>query len=321
MSGGLQTISVIDSHTEGEPTRVVVEGGPALFGDTLAAQSANLDQGQLNLLRGIVTEPRGSDAVVGALLCEPQADADFGVIFFNNVGCLGMCGHGTIGLVRTLEYMGKLRPGAVSIDTPAGVVRAVLHEDGQVSVANVKSYRFRKGVTVEVEGLGTVRGDIAYGGNWFFLVHEHGQVLDMDNLDELTRYATHIRKALDAQGVTGEGGAQIDHVELFGPPVDPSANSRNFVLCPGLAYDRSPCGTGLSAKLACLAGDGVLAPGETWKQESIVGSSFEGSYDLAANGILPTITGRAYITAESKLVFDPADPFKHGIASQSGVCA
>jgi 4-hydroxyproline epimerase len=283
-------ISVIDSHTGGEPTRVVTHG---------------LAVGELEVWRrAIVAEPRGHEVMVGALLVPTQdPDCVSGVVFFNNVGLLGMCGHGLMGVVTTLHHLGRIGVGEHQFETPVGIVSATLQKDGRASVRNVRSYRLAKGV--QVAG---VRGDVAWGGNWFFLVADHEWELTLSNIPELTEKCIQLRSAIRAAGYP-----DVDHVELFGPPDDPSNDSRNFVLCPGSEYDRSPCGTGTSAKLACLAADGVLAPGQVWRQESIIGSVFEGSYESAEDGIHPTIVGRAFIVAESTLLFDEADPFLHGI--------
>ena len=260
-----------------------------------------------------VLEPRGSDVVVGALLCEPVSpDAAAGVIFFNNAGYLGMCGHGTIGLVASLAHMGRIGVGEHRIETPVGTVTTTLHEDGSVSVRNVPAYRHLHHVGVELPGHGTVRGDVAWGGNWFFLVSEHGQRVASDNLAALTDYTAALRKALAAQGITGAEGAEIDHIELFADD-DAGADSRNFVLCPGNAYDRSPCGTGTSAKIACLAADGKLAPGAVWTQASVIGSVFEASYAMDGDQVIPTLRGRAHISAEATLLIDDEDPFGWGI--------
>jgi 4-hydroxyproline epimerase len=303
-----QRIRVIDSHTGGEPTRVVIEGGPPLRG-TLAEKLRQFRESYDSFRSAIVNEPRGSDVLVGAMLTETdEPGCTGGVIFFNNVGFLGMCGHGTIGLIATLAWLGRIQPGDHAIDTPVGVVRTRLHADGRVSVRNVPSYRLRARVTVPVEGHEKVVGDVAWGGNWFFLVRDHGQHLDLSNLDALSDYTWRVRRALEQARVTGDGGQVIDHVELFAPARDSSNDSRNFVMCPGKAYDRSPCGTGLSAKLACLHADDELAPGEIWRQESITGSVFEASYELADGKVLPTITGRAWVNAESTLILDPSDP-------------
>ncbi len=316
----MKTIDIIDSHTGGEPTRLVIAGGPDLGSGPLAERLEILRTRHDDWRASVVTEPRGSDVVVGALLCEPFDPAcAAGVIFFNNVGYLGMCGHGTIGLVASLAHMGRLSPGRHLIETPVGVVQATLNEDGTVSVRNVPAYRYRRDVAVDVPGVGRVVGDIAWGGNWFFLVADHGRVLDPARIGELTRYTHEIREALIARNITGADGALIDHIELFAPAEAPGIDSRNFVLCPGDAYDRSPCGTGTSAKLACLAADGKLAPDAVWRQQSIVGSVFEGRYvPVESTGgespsIVPTITGRAHVMAEGKLIFEADDPFAAGI--------
>jgi 4-hydroxyproline epimerase len=309
---GARAVRVIDSHTGGEPTRVVVSGGPDLPRLPLAELREILRREHDWLRSAVVNEPRGSDVLVGALVVEPVDPAcAAGVVFFNNVGYLGMCGHGTIGLVVTLAHLGRIGPGRHAIETPVGTVTAELHGDGTVSVRNVPSYRFRRGVTVDVAGYGRMTGDVAWGGNWFFLVSEHGQEIALGNVARLTDCTTRIREALEREGITGEDGAEIDHVELFGP--SERADSRNFVLCPGLAYDRSPCGTGTSAKLACLVADGRLAPGQSWRQESVVGSVFTGSVEVVDGAIVPTIRGAAFVTAEATLVLDPRDPFRHGI--------
>jgi 4-hydroxyproline epimerase len=312
MAKSFQEIQVVDSHTGGEPTRVVVAGGPDLPPVSLPERVALLRREHDTFRSAVVNEPRGSDTIVGALLCPPtDPTCAAGVIFFNNVGYLGMCGHGTIGLLVTLAHLGRLRPGTHRIESPVGVVSAHLRDANTVTVRNVASYRHAAGVAVEVPGHGRVIGDVAWGGNWFFLIGDHREELTLHNLERLTEFTWQIRQALPAQGVTGAGGQEIDHIELFGP--SPRADSRNFVLCPGKAYDRSPCGTGTSAKLACLVADGKLKPGDVWRQESIVGSVFEGSVDVVDGQIYPSITGTAFVTAEAKLLLDERDPFRLGI--------
>ncbi|MEQ1606145.1 MAG: 4-hydroxyproline epimerase [Pyrinomonadaceae bacterium] len=305
-------IKAIDSHTGGEPTRVVIGGFPDLGIGTMAERLENFLRDHDKLRSAVVREPRGHDAVVGALLCEPvKPDSAAGVIFFNNVGFLGMCGHGTIGVVKTLEHMGRIAAGTHHIETPVGTVEAELRPDGMVTITNVPSYRDAKDVAVDVEGYGTVTGDVAYGGNWFFLVGDHPLTLELKNLEELTTFSARIRDALVKNNITGASGAEIDHIELFSST--PTADSRNFVLCPGIEYDRSPCGTGTSAKLACLYADGKLAEGQTWRQESIIGSVFEGSVKINGDKIIPSIRGSAFVTAELELILDPRDPFCFGI--------
>jgi 4-hydroxyproline epimerase len=308
----IRSISVIDSHTGGEPTRLVMAGGPDLGEGPLEDRVQRFRSRFDDYRSAIVNEPRGSDPLVGALLVKPhRPGCDFGVIYFNNVGYLGMCGHGTIGLIASLKFAGKLTAGAFKLDTPVGAVDVQLRADGRVSVANVVSYRSHAKVSVDVPGMPTVTGDIAWGGNWFFLVTEHGQTIDLKNVEALTDFSWRVRSALNAQG-----HPLVDHVELFGPGLTPGAHSRNFVLCPGKAYDRSPCGTGTSAKLACLAADGKLREGDTWVQESLIGSRFEAAFkwhDQAQGQVVPTITGSAFITGESALRLDPDDPFCFGI--------
>ncbi|MBC2677645.1 4-hydroxyproline epimerase [Pseudomonas baltica] len=309
-------IQVIDSHTGGEPTRLVIDGFPELGTGSMAERKQLLAERHDAWRAACVLEPRGSDVLVGALLCTPvDPNACAGVIFFNNTGYLGMCGHGTIGLIASLAHLGRIGPGVHAVETPVGTVQATLHEDGSVSVRNVPAYRYRKEVALQVPGIGSVTGDIAWGGNWFFLVAEHGLAVSGDNLDALTAYTVAVQHALEEQGIRGEDGGLIDHIELFAE--DQRADSRNFVLCPGKAYDRSPCGTGTSAKLACLAADGKLQPGQIWRQASVIGSEFEGSYEAMEHGsdgpVVPTIRGRAYISAEATLILQADDPFAWGI--------
>lgn len=306
---------VVDSHTEGEPTRVILDGGPPLGSGPLAERARVLSAGFDKFLRATIAEPRGSEALVGALLCAPvDRTCVTGVIFFNRVGPLGMCGHATIGTAVTLAFLGRIGPGTHRIETPAGVVTARLTTPNVVSVENVESFRYRRAVCVNVEGIGPVTGDVAWGGNWFFQTADLPCPLVKGNISLLSDAARRTRLALARESITGRDGAEIDHVEFFGPANAPDANSRNFVLCPDGTYDRSPCGTGTSAKLACLASDGELVPGKTWIQESITGSRFLASYRRGEEGgIFPTITGAAYICADAELRFDPNDPFAHGI--------
>ena len=305
----LNRIKVLDSHTGGEPTRLVLEGGPDLGRGPLSERVKILKEKHDEFRSAVVREPRGSDVMVGALLCEPhEPGCQFGVVFFNNIGCLGMCGHGTIGLVVSLAHLGRVKPGSVRIDTPVGPIEAMLHANGEVSFNNVPSYRKEKDLALYLPGVGDVMCDLAWGGNWFCLIENHDQTLELANVAQLTDYTSRIRQA-----VSDSGFPEVDHVELFGPSTKPGVNSRNFVLCPGKAYDRSPCGTGTSAKLACLAADGKLAAGAEWVQESIVGSVFRGKYRKQGDKIIPTITGTAHIMAEATLIVDPLDPFGSGI--------
>ncbi len=312
-------IEVIDSHTAGEPTRCVISGGPPLGAGSIAARLERFRSQYDHYRSAILCEPRGSDVLVGALLQEPvDRQSGVGVIFFNNVGYLGMCGHGTIGVAATLAWQGRIGPGDHTFETPVGPVRVSLAANGEVTVANVDAWRYRAHVPVDVPGYGVVHGDVAWGGNWFFLVEEHRFDLRLEDVELLTEFSWKIRQALGANGITGAGGAEIDHIELCSPAHDLRNHGRNFVLCPGKAYDRSPCGTGTSAKMACLAADGKLAPGEEWRQEGILGTVFTGSVARDGERILPFIRGSAYVTAVSSLVFVEGDPFRCGIGAPAG---
>lgn len=323
-------VQFVDSHTEGEPTRVVTAGGPPLAGRTMAEMAADFAARHDWFRSACVCEPRGHDVLVGALLvASPDPSCDVGVIFFNDVGLLGMCGHGTIGLVRTLVHLGRIdaaRTRAVRIDTPVGAVAASI-EPGTggvpaIEVANVRSYVARRDVSLALPGGRRVTGDLAWGGNGFFITKDHGERIDLANLAALDARCREIRAALREAGLDAIDGRPVDHVELVGPPADPRNHARNYVMCPGGAYDRSPCGTGTSASLACLAARGALAPGAAWRQESVIGSVFEARYDPAPEGgVMPFVRGRAWITAEGTLRFEDADPFRHGIRPSSPATA
>jgi 4-hydroxyproline epimerase len=309
-------IQVIDTHTGGEPTRVVIGGGPDLGGGSMARRLAVFRERHDPFRSAVVNEPRGSDVMVGALILEPdEAEAAAGVIYFNNVGYLGMCGHGTIGVAVALGYLGRIGPGTHRFETPVGTVAVTLEDAHTVAIDNVESYRSARDVAIDVPGLRRFVGDVAWGGNWFYLVHDHGERIEAANVERLTEVTWRIRQALEARGIRGADGGEIDHIELFGPPTRPDADGKNFVLCPGRAYDRSPCGTGTSAKIACLVADGELADGQVWRQESIIGSLFEGSARIVEGRVRPRIRGTAYVNAESTLIVDPADPFAMGIRS------
>ena len=342
----MQRIRVIDTHTGGEPTRVVMAGGPELGTGSMAQRRDRFSSQFDDWRRAITCEPRGSECMVGALVTPPErGDSLCGVIFFNNVGYLGMCGHGTIGLAVALAHAGRVRTGRHAIDTPVGQVQFELLADGQVRIQNVPSYCLQRQVVVNLPedvggSLREVRGDIAWGGNWFFLVEVPESKIELSNLGELNRLAKGIRRELGRQGITGLGGAEIDHVELMGAPLpSDNADARNFVLCPGGEYDRSPCGTGTSAKVACLAAAGKLSPGQMWRQASVIGSCFEATYELLPNSlpaepqgsspgsltdhpnthspqqIIVTLVGSAFVNAEAELILDPRDPFCMGIPS------
>jgi 4-hydroxyproline epimerase len=312
-----RTMTVVDSHTEGEPTRVVVEGWPALLASTMDGRREELVRRHDSLRRAVVLEPRGHDAIVGALLTPPVSPgAAAGVVFFNNAGALWMCGHGLIGVVRTLEFLGRIGPGTVRIDTPAGPVSAELERSGIVTIENVPALCAALDVGLEVPELGRVTGDVAWGGNWFFLTKLPRETVELSNVARLGAVAGAIRRALHERGVTGKDGGEIDHVEIFGPPGRADADSRNYVLCPGGEFDRSPCGTGTSAKMAALHARGELPAGRRWRQESITGSLFTGWLSERGGDLVPHIQGHAFVTGETRLHFDPADPFRDGFSAR-----
>ena len=313
----MRRVSVVDSHTGGEPTRVVIAGGPDLGTGPLSARRERFRREFDHFRSGIVCEPRGSDVLVGAVLCEPhEPGCATGVVYFTTVGPLGMCGHATIGLAVTLAHLGRISPGKHRFDTPVGTVEVDYSGGSRVAFENVPSYRHATGVTVKLDDGSAVVGDVAWGGNWFFLCPAPGDIpLSLAGVPALLDYTGRVRDALRRLGITGDNGGEIDHVELIGPPHDPRNHGRSFVLCPGGSYDRSPCGTGTSAKLACLAAENRLAPGEVWRQESVLGSVFEASYRRDGDCVRPTISGEAFVTGEATLLFDPADPFREGIRS------
>ena len=314
MNIAMQEIQVIDTHTGGEPTRVVISGGPELGNGPVSEKCAAFARQFDHFRSAVVNEPRGSDVMVGALLVQPaDTTCIAGVIFFNNVGYLGMCGHGTIGVAAALGFLGRITAGQYRLETPVGIVRFDYDGKHAVRLQNVPACRQAKAVELNVPGLGKVVGDVAWGGNWFFLVDWPQEQYTLANLERLTDISWRIRQALESAGITGADQAVIDHVELFGPPRDMANNSRNFVLCPGRAYDRSPCGTGTSAKLACLFADGKIQPGQVWRQESILGSLFEGCVVIHDGRIIPVVSGSAFVNGRATLLLDPADPFMMGI--------
>ena len=308
-------MQIIDSHTGGEPTRTIVSGLDLPVG---AVATRDFLENKADWIRTtLINEPRGFDAIVGACLCEPaDPTCVTGVVFFNNLSCLHSCLHGTIGIVETLAHQGRIEPGEHRIETPVGVVTAILNKDHSITVKNIPSYRFAKDVEVTLPDGQKITGDISWGGNWFFLISDQGPEIKTKNIDSLTEFTKTVRDSLHAQNITGENGGEIDHIECFASPQPGiEADSQNFVLCPGSAYDRSPCGTGTSAKLACLAASGELAEGQTWRQASIIGSVFEGSFESLPNSakVIPVVTGRAFVTGETTVIIHPDDPFKHGI--------
>ncbi len=309
-------LKLIDSHTGGEPTRTIISGAPDLGMGQMSERLLVLQTEHDHIRRAIMNEPRGSDVIVGALLQEPvNPDNAAGVIFFNNVGYLGMCGHGTIGVAVTLYHLGKIGLGEHVLETPVGEVTINMLTPSCVQIENVASYRYAQDISIDIPEFGKVTGDIAWGGNWFYLVKSPQQSIELDNVEHLIHFSWQVRQALEANGITGKNGALIDHVELFGAPANSTeADSKNFVLCPGKAYDRSPCGTGTSAKMACLYADGKLQPNQIWLQQSIIGSIFQGQISLVNEQLIPQITGEAFVNQEISVIFNSEDPFQYGFS-------
>ncbi len=308
-------LRVVDSHTVGEPTRIIIEGGPELGNGPIHLRAKLFREQFDHYRRAVLSEPRRLDVIVGGLLCSPSSRTyTAGIIFFDTVGYLDMCIHGTVGLVKTLAYLGRIAPGQHYIETPAGIVRTEFTEDGQVRVFNVPCYRYIKQIELNVPGRGRLFGDIAWGGNWFLLVEEHSLEINIRNIHSLLSISRSIKTTLQKSSIRGIGGAPIDYVALFG--MSSTANSRSFVLCPGDAYDRSPCGTATCAKLACLAADNTFEPNMIWHQEGVTGSRFQASYEWGdSSSILPTITSSGYVNGDSFVIIDPEDPFSWGIPS------
>ncbi|WP_039017381.1 proline racemase family protein [Halocynthiibacter namhaensis] len=306
---------VIDSHTGGMPTRVILDGGPNLGLGSLDIRAQTLADHHQDFYKSVMLEPRGQAGMVGALLVEPtNADCVTGVIYFDAEAVLGMCGHGTIGLAVTLLHMGRISTGTHKIETPAGIVTVDVHDANTVSVTNIESHQIHANVTVDVPDHGTVSGDVAYGGNWFYIIDPSPLAVTTANIPALADLAIATRDACNARSIGGPNGEAIDHVILRGPDPETGAHSRNFVLCPDDEYDRSPCGTGSSAYLACLAASNRLNPGHEIILESVIGSAYQASYQPGQNGgVIPTLKGQAWIMAESTLIFDATDPFRKGI--------
>jgi 4-hydroxyproline epimerase len=306
-------IHVVDSHTGGEPTRVVVSGGPDLGDGPLVRRAERLEREFAGFRSGLVGEPRGTEALVAAVLGPPETPSSrAGVVYFDRAGVLGMCGHGTIGLVATLAHEGRLAPGPATLDTPVGPVRTELHADGSVSVENVAAHRTVVDRSVRLDAETTVVGDVVWGGNWFFVVDPSPIPLVAARIPELLAFTRRVRDALARDGIRGEDGAPISHVFLNAPGTS-GASGRDFVLCPSDTYDRSPCGTGTSALLAVLQARGKLGAGEPWVEESITGSRFVATFAMDGTRVRPTIRGSAFVTGVTDLEFDDADPFREGI--------
>lgn len=313
-----ERLRVIDSHTIGEPTRLVIDeslvAGLDLGGGSVRERRDRFRERYDHVRQALVGDPRGTVAMVGVILLPPaDPSCRFGAFCINRVGYLDMCGHATIGLAVTLGHLGRIEPGSFRLETPADVVGVTWHGGGEASFECVPPRRITKSLALACDDGARVTGDVATSGLWFFICRDHGLPVDSAGIPALTARAWAIRRALDARGITGTGGAVIDHVVLLGPPRDARNHGRAFVLCPDGAFDRSPCGTGTSALVGCLFEDGQLAEGHTWRQESVLGGVYEASIRRVGGMLVPTVRGSAWLTGETTLHFAGDDPYRTGI--------
>ncbi|MGI9177053.1 MAG: proline racemase family protein, partial [Pirellulales bacterium] len=309
-----------DSHTIGEPTRVVVDetfAAALALGDGSVRRRRDLFRERYDhVRRALVGDPRGAVAMVGVVLVPPHDPAcRLGAFYFNRVGYLDMCGHATIGLAVTLGSLGRIEPGSFRLETPAGSVGVTWHGGIDASFECVPPRRIHRGLAVDCGSGQTVTGDVATSGLWFYLCRDHGIAVTPAEIPRLTDLAWTIRRGLEARGITGDGGEIIDHIVLLGPPSTSGNDGKAFVLCPDGAFDRSPCGTGTSALVGCLHEDGLLAEGRTWRQESVLGGIYEARVRREGEILVPTVRGQAWITAESELRFAIDDPYRTGLTN------
>jgi 4-hydroxyproline epimerase len=311
-------ICVVDSHTIGEPTRLVLDdafvAGLDLGTGSVFSRREVFRSRYDDVRRALVTDPRGVEAMVGVILVPPaDPTCDLGAFYFNRVGYLDMCGHATIGLAVSLGHTGRITPGPFRMETPAGVVGVEWHGGSDASFQSVTPRRIHRGLSIRCPDGSIVTGDVATSGLWFFICRDHGLPVVPEAIPQLLERSWAIRRSLGAAGVTGDTGEVIDHIVLMGPPLDPANSARNFVLCPDGAFDRSPCGTATSALVGCLHEDVQLAEGAVWRQESILGGLYEASVRTQAGVLVPTVRGRAWITAEATLQFSADDPYRAGL--------
>jgi len=319
MTNGLpDRLRVIDSHTIGEPTRVVIDdtlvAGLDLGGGSVRERCDRFRERYDHVRRAIVCDPRGAVAMVGVILLPPaDPKCRFGAFYVNRVGFLDMCGHATIGLAVTLGRLGHVEPGSFRLETPAGVVGVTWHGGSEASFECVPPRRIHKTLSLDCDDGSRVTGDVATSGLWFFLCRDHGLPVEPAAIPALTARAWAIRRGLEAAGITGDSGAVIDHVVLLGPPLERVNDGRAFVLCPDGAFDRSPCGTGTSALVGCLFEDGVIGEAQVWRQESVLGGVYEASIRREGGILVPTVRGRAWLTGETTLYFAADDPYREGL--------
>lgn len=325
------TFFCIDGHTCGNPVRVVAGGGPNLQGASMLEKRAHFLAEYDWIRHGLMFEPRGHDMMSGSILYPPtRPDCDVAILFIETSGCLPMCGHGTIGTVTTAIERGLVTPkvpGVLRLDTPAGLVVAEYRQEGQfveeVKLTNVPAFLHSEGLTAHVEGLGEVSVDVAYGGNFYAIVDPQPAFRDMadHSAGDLLRWSPILRQALN-QKYTFQHPEKpeisgLSHILWTGKPTRPEATARNAVFYGDKAIDRSPCGTGTSARMAQWAAKGRLAEGDSFVHESIIGSMFKGRVEGTATvagkpAIIPSIAGWARVTGYNTIFIDDRDPFAHG---------
>ena len=322
---------IIDGHTCGNPVRLVAGGGPLLTGATMMERRAHF-LAEFDWIRtGLMFEPRGHDMMSGSILYPPtRPDCDTGILFIETSGCLPMCGHGTIGTVTMAIEHGLVNPktpGVLRLDTPAGLVVAEYRQEGQyveeVRITNVPAYLHAEALAVDCPGLGEITVDVAYGGNFYGIVEPQANYRDMADFSagELIGMSPVLRQRLnerysfvhpDNPGISG-----LSHILWTGAPLDPEADARNAVFYGDKAIDRSPCGTGTSARMAQLHAKGRLKAGDGFVHESIIGSLFKGRVEkevpvAGRTGIIPSIGGWARTTGYNTIFIDDRDPYAHG---------
>ncbi len=325
------TFSCIDGHTCGNPVRLVAGGGPLLQGASMIEKRAHF-LAEFDWIRtGLMFEPRGHDMMSGSILYPPtRPDCDIAILFIETSGCLPMCGHGTIGTVTMAIENGLVTPktpGVLKLDTPAGVVTAEYEQDGahvqSVRITNIASFLHAEGLAIDCPGLGRLSVDVAYGGNFYAIVDAQPGYRDMADFSagQLVELSPRLRRALNERydfvhperpEIRG-----LSHILWTGAPTRPEAHARNAVFYGDKAIDRSPCGTGTSARMAQWAAKGRLKPGDAFVHESIIGSLFRGRVEVATHvgdkpAIIPSISGWARMTGYNTIFIDDRDPYAHG---------
>jgi 4-hydroxyproline epimerase len=329
-----KTFFCIDAHTCGNPVRVVAGGGPPLNGATMSERRQDFIARYDWIRTGLMFEPRGHDVMSGSILYEPMRDdCDAAILFIETSGCLPMCGHGTIGTVTVLIEEGLVTPkreGRLVLEVPAGIVEAEYRRDNldnvvEVRIRNIPSFLYRSGIDVDVEGFGRVVFDVAYGGNFYAIIEPQASYPGLDAISafDIQRLSPIIRRLInDKYSLVHPDDPTISglrHILWAGQPHHPEAHARNAVFYGEKAIDRSPCGTGTSARMAQKAARGELKVGDDFVHESIIGSLFHGRVEASAkvgpfDAIVPSVAGQAWITGHNTIFLDERDPFVKGFS-------